>query len=96
MFSEWADLVNTLKDLERRIEILQIQEELEEQSRSLGLQETPSPPAQLNRHYYRWEVLRGLILNTSIKILHGHQIMELDNVHFTFENERGRTGDVYY
>ena len=55
MFSEWSELVKTLRELERRIEILQIHQDLDDQEKSLHLEETNSlPPAdQQTRHYYR-------------------------------------------
>ena len=51
MFSEWSGLVATLKDVERRIEILQIHRDLDDQNKSFvavsTIGETP------NQHYYR-------------------------------------------
>ena len=52
MFSEWAGLVSTLKNIERRIEILQIHADLDlDQNKSVV---AVSTVAELpNRHYYR-------------------------------------------
>ena len=53
MFSEWSGLVNTLRDLERRIEILQIHQDLDYQNKSLLLEESTSIVDQQHRHYYK-------------------------------------------
>ena len=56
MFSEWSELVATLRDLERRIEILQIHQDLDNQNKSLLLEESSSiPDHHHHRHYYRSE-----------------------------------------
>ena len=47
MFSEWSDLVTTLNDIERRIEIIQIHQDLDEQNNATIPRERP------NRHYYK-------------------------------------------
>ena len=53
MFSEWSGLVNTLRDLERRIEILSIHQDLDFQNKSLLLEESYSIVDQQHRHYYK-------------------------------------------
>ena len=47
MFAEWSDLVATLNDIERRIEIIQIHQDLDEQNNPTIPRERP------NRHYYQ-------------------------------------------
>ena len=47
MFSEWSDLVATLNDIERRIEIIQIHQDLDEQNNPTIPRDRP------NRHYYK-------------------------------------------
>eukprot|EP00092_Neocalanus_flemingeri_P035666 GFUD01038832.1.p1 GENE.GFUD01038832.1~~GFUD01038832.1.p1 ORF type:complete len:667 (+),score=162.04 GFUD01038832.1:111-2111(+) len=49
MFSEWSDLVSKLNDIERRIEIIQIHQDLDEQNNPTLPREQP------NRHYYLHE-----------------------------------------
>ena len=51
MFSEWAGLVTTLKDLERRIEILQIHQDLDDQNKSILAVSTIGGDIP-SRHYY--------------------------------------------
>ena len=51
MFSEWSGLVATLRDIERRIEILQIHQEIDDQNKSFVAVSTIGEPP--NRHYYR-------------------------------------------
>ena len=53
MFSEWSGLVSTLRSLERRIEILQIHKDMEEQNKSVLAVSTNSVGDLPNRHYYR-------------------------------------------
>lgn len=49
MFSEWSGLVAKLDEIERRIEIIQIHQDLDEQNHS------NLPREQPNRHYYQYE-----------------------------------------
>ena len=56
MFSEWSELVRTLRDLERRIEILQIHQDLDldNHNKSLQLEESNSVVERdPHRYYYR-------------------------------------------
>ena len=54
MFSEWAGLVSTLRDLERRIDILQIHQDLDtDRDKSVVAVSTIGDLA--SRHYYRHE-----------------------------------------
>ena len=53
MFSEWSELVKTLRSLERRIEILQIHRDLDDQNKSVVAVSTATGGELPNRHYYR-------------------------------------------
>ena len=54
MFSEWHTLTSTLRSLERRIEILQLHQEMEDRDRSLVAVSTLGGDLPV-RHYYRHE-----------------------------------------
>ena len=60
MFSEWSDLVTTLTDIERRIEIIQIHQDLDEQNNPTIPRERP------NRHYYKSQASN---INSAIQVL---------------------------
>ena len=59
MFSEWSDLVTTLTDIERRIEIIQIHQDLDEQNNPTIPRERP------NRHYYKSQASN---INSAIQV----------------------------
>ena len=66
MFSEWSELVSKLNDIERRIEIIQIHQDLDEQNNPTLPREQP------NRHYYQYEFeneeIQPKITNTDIQV----------------------------
>lgn len=66
MFSEWHTLTSTLRSLERRIEILQLHQDLEDRERSLVAVSTVGGDLPV-RHYYRheYDAVDGCILSSN-------------------------------
>ena len=64
MFSEWGDLVSKLNDIERRIEIIQIHQDLDEQNNPMLPREQP------NRHYYQCQDdrIQPAVTNSDIQV----------------------------
>ena len=64
MFSEWGDLVSKLNDIEHRIEIIQIHQDLDEQNNPMLPRERP------NRHYYQSEDdrIQPAVTNSDIQV----------------------------
>ena len=71
MFSEWHTLTSTLRSLERRIEILQLHQDIEDRDRSLVAVSTVGGDLPV-RHYYRHEYdqVDGCVLSRG----HGSQV----------------------
>ena len=64
MFSEWQALTSTLTSLERKIEILQLHQEIEDRDKSLVAVSTLGSEMPL-RHYYRhdYDEVDGCLLS---------------------------------